>query len=83
MDVNAQPMTLQEALQSIVANVPQMLAAIATLVVGYVVALILGANVQRLLRRAGMDTRLRGWAMKRREKLRASPRGLASSFTTW
>ncbi|MGC8783780.1 MAG: mechanosensitive ion channel [Armatimonadota bacterium] len=74
--MNAQPATLQDTLQSIVANVPQMLAAIATLVIGYIVALVLGANVQRLLRRAGADTRLRGWLGDEAE-------GEAARFSTW
>ena len=74
--MNTQPLTLQDTLQSIVAHVPQMLAAIATLIVGYVVALILGANVQRLLRRAGMDARLRGWLGDEAE-------GETARFSTW
>jgi len=74
--MNSQPTNLQGALQSIVANVPQMLAAIATLIVGYVVALLLGASVQRLLRRTGMDARLRGWLGDEAE-------GDAVRFSAW
>ncbi|MER3472643.1 MAG: hypothetical protein C4335_01120 [Armatimonadota bacterium] len=59
--MNSAQTTYQDVVQAIVSKVPQLLAAIAVLVLGYLFAVVMSAGVRRLLQRTNLDTRFRDW----------------------
>jgi hypothetical protein len=59
--MNGQTMTFQDVWQSMIAKLPQMLAAVLILVGGYILALLIASTTRMVLRRLNIDTYVQNW----------------------
>jgi len=74
---------LKEISESIAAYVPNLIGALAILIIGWIIALVISAFVRGVLRRTTLDTKLTGWAAKKEGEKGPDVAGAIGKVTFW